>query len=379
MQRKKRAAALFAAAAVMTGLLAGCGGAPQGAEPTGPAAGGTGTVWQSERRKIDGVEGLMKAKAVSEGKLYFTTSVTDEETYEEHERLWSAPLEGGKAESLAQYEEPKAPEGADSIRRSVNSMAASGVGLWLYETVNGTVYELPEGFSGEEYEKYDYAKDVSERRLRLVDAATGAEKLTAELDKALDAVKSTLQLPDDEPYVSSMSADAEGNLCAVFNQTAAALFSKDGALLGVKPLPGWWDSALQLRDGRAAVAGSEESDYVLRPVDFAAGGFGSDLPLPVNPSRICAGGGKYGSGYVDGVYIYGVDAESGKSTRLAGLLDCGIDENELSGVYLGEAGDIYCLVDNYSADKTQLLRLTELSPEEAAKRVTLRLDRKSVV
>lgn len=313
MQRKKRAAALFAAAAVMTGLLAGCGGAPQGAEPTGPAAGGTGTVWQSERRKIDGVEGLMKAKAVSEGKLYFTTSVTDEETYEEHERLWSAPLEGGKAESLAQYEEPKAPEGADSIRRSVNSMAASGVGLWLYETVNGTVYELPEGFSGEEYEKYDYAKDVSERRLRLVDAATGAEKLTAELDKALDAVKSTLQLPDDEPYVSSMSADAEGNLCAVFNQTAAALFSKDGALLGVKPLPGWWDSALQLRDGRAAVAGSEESDYVLRPVDFAAGGFGSDLPLPVNPSRICAGGGKYGSGYVDGVYIYGVDAESGKA------------------------------------------------------------------
>ena len=124
----------------------------------------------------------MKAKAVSEGKLYFTTSVTDEETYEEHERLWSAPLEGGKAESLAQYEEPKAPEGADSIRRSVNSMAASGVGLWLYETVNGTVYELPEGFSGEEYEKYDYAKDVSERRLRLVDAAPGAEKLTAGLD-----------------------------------------------------------------------------------------------------------------------------------------------------------------------------------------------------
>lgn len=51
----------------------------------------------------------------------------------------------------------------------------------------------------------------------------------------------------------------------------------------------------------------------------------------MNPSRICAGGGKYGSGYVDGVYIYGVDAESGKSTRLAGLLDCGIDENELSG------------------------------------------------
>ncbi|MFR5781889.1 MAG: hypothetical protein ACLUEK_08655 [Oscillospiraceae bacterium] len=152
--------------------------------------------------------------------------------------------------------------------------------------MNGTVYELPEGFSGEEYEKYDYAKDVSERRLRLVDAATGAEKLTAELDKALDAVKSALQLPDDEPYVSSMSADAEGNLCAVFNQTAAALFSKDGALLGVKPLPGWWDSALQLRDGRAAVAGSEESDYVLRPV-IAAGGFAATCL--VNPAESAPG------------------------------------------------------------------------------------------
>lgn len=49
----------------------------------------------------------MKAKAVSEGKLYFTTSVTDEETYEEHERLWSAPLEGGKAESLRSMRSPR--------------------------------------------------------------------------------------------------------------------------------------------------------------------------------------------------------------------------------------------------------------------------------
>lgn len=78
MQKEKRAAALFAAAGghdpAARRLRQRAAG--RGAHRPGPRA-APGTVWQSERRKIDGVEGLMKAKAVSEGKLYFTTSVTD--------------------------------------------------------------------------------------------------------------------------------------------------------------------------------------------------------------------------------------------------------------------------------------------------------------
>ena len=99
----------------------------------------------------------------------------------------------------------------------------------------------------------------------------------------------------------------------------------------------------------------------------------SGITLPQNAGNACFGGGKYSCGYLDSLYIYGLDAASGESTRLAGLLDCGIDENQLTGVYLGEDGGISCFVNNFDTGNTELYHLTELDPAEAAKIVTLRL------
>ena len=168
-----------------------------------------------------------------------------------------------------------------------------------------------------------------------------------------------------------MNADDEGNVCVIYNLSAAALFSPEGEFLGALPLTGWWDSAVRLSDGRAALGGRGDDGYALRPIDFKSKSFGTDISLPGSTSRIFAGAGKYGAGYADNLYIYGVDTATGQATRLAGMLDCGIDENQLTGIFFSDNGGLYCLVNNYDTDKTELMRLTELDPSEAAKILSL--------
>lgn len=116
MKNKKRAIALIISAALAIGLLAGCGGAKTPGKPgatPGTAAEGSGSVWRAERRKIDGLEGNMDAKAAAGDKLYFSTTpgYSEEETGGETVQLWSVPLEGGTAEKLSGYQPQAVPEG----------------------------------------------------------------------------------------------------------------------------------------------------------------------------------------------------------------------------------------------------------------------------
>lgn len=377
MKRTKRAIALIIAVVLAVGLLAGCGSSQAPGKPGGtPGApqGGTGSVWRAERRKIDGLEGNMDAKAASGGKLFFSTGeLYTDEGEPKPAALWTVPLEGGKAEQLSGYQPQTVPEGLEGARAQISAISPSAAGIWIYETVSGTKYNLPENYSGGEDGKYEYAEEMNLARLRLVDASTGAELKSVELDQAMDEVKKASPDSGDSIYMSAMYSDETGNVCVVFDQTAAALFSAEGKFLGAQALQGWWDSAVRLADGRVAVGGRGDEGYVLRPIDFKTVGFGTDIKLPESVSRTFAGVGKYGAGYADNLYIYGFDTASGQSSRLAGLLDCGIDENQLTDVYFGDGDAIYCLVSNFDTDKTELLRLTELDPAEAAKIVTLRL------
>lgn len=82
------------------------------------------------------------------------------------------PLEGGTAEKLSGYKAMAIPEGLEGARVQIGAIAPSSEGLWLYETVSGTKYNLPENYSGGEDGKYEYAQEVNLTSLRLVDAST---------------------------------------------------------------------------------------------------------------------------------------------------------------------------------------------------------------
>ena len=220
MKHRKRAAALIITAALALGLLAGCGAAKTPGKPgatPGTAAEGSGSVWRAEKRKIDGLEGNMDAKAAAGDKLYFSTAPGYDAEGENTDsvQLWSVPLEGGTAEKLSGYKAMAIPEGLEGARVQIGAIAPSSEGLWLYETVSGTKYDLPENYSGGEDGKYEYAQEVNLTSLRLVDASTGEEKRSVELDKAMEEVKKLSQDMGDSVFMSAMNADDEGNVCVI--------------------------------------------------------------------------------------------------------------------------------------------------------------------
>lgn len=104
MKHRKRAAALIITAALALGLLAAAvrqkRRESRGATP-GTAAEGSGSVWRAEKRKIDGLEGNMDAKAAAGDKLYFSTAPGYDAEGENTDsvQLWSVPLEGARRRS----------------------------------------------------------------------------------------------------------------------------------------------------------------------------------------------------------------------------------------------------------------------------------------
>lgn len=88
---------------------------------------------------------------------------------------------------LTGYAPPAAAQESEDSYSYINSVAAAENGdLLVSETVSMTVFELPEGFSGTEEEKYEYADYVSTDYLRLLDS-TGAEKSIVDLTAAAEA------------------------------------------------------------------------------------------------------------------------------------------------------------------------------------------------
>ena len=134
MKHRKRAAALIITAALALGLLAGCGAAKTPGKPgatPGTAAEGSGSVWRAEKRKIDGLEGNMDAKAAAGDKLYFSTAPGYDAEGENTDtvQLWSVPLEGGTAEKLSGYKAMATPEGLEGTRVQIGAIAPSSEGL----------------------------------------------------------------------------------------------------------------------------------------------------------------------------------------------------------------------------------------------------------
>ena len=119
---------------------------------------------------------MSPALSFAGGKFYFNTSDYDEEAQRSVEKLWCVDAAAGTMSELTGYAPPAAAQESEDSYSYINSVAAAENGdLLVSETVSMTVFELPEGFSGTEEEKYEYADYVSTDYLRLLDS-TGAEK-----------------------------------------------------------------------------------------------------------------------------------------------------------------------------------------------------------
>lgn len=377
MKNSKRLAAFLLVAALMAGLLAGCG-SPEGEQTTdAPGQEATGLVWTSEFTDLGSAAGYVSSVSFAGGKFYFNTSDYDEEAQRSVEKLWCVDAAAGTMSELTGYAPPAAAQESEDSYSYINSVAAAENGdLLVSETVSMTVFELPEGFSGTEEEKYEYADYVSTDYLRLLDS-TGAEKSIVDLTAAAEAVAQKLQGQEDmygsSNYLSYMCAGPDGSALLMYNQRIAVLVDAQGQVQLCEDLQNWWDAPIVLPDGRPAFRGYEGDGSVLRPFNFETKSFDEDISLPYSAYQLYPSAGSYSFCYMDSSTLYGYDVATQTTTKLAMLINCDIDESTLRSAYMDENDEIICLLSDYSSDKTELARVKQVDAASLPQVTTLRL------
>ena len=378
MKKHTRIAALLMAAALMLTLLAGCGGGPEDEQTTDePGSEASGLVWVSEFTKVNGIEDYISNPVISDGKAYVSQSGYDESTGVWTPGIWVIDLTTGEASKLEGYTPSAGPEGYEDVYVSINSLsAAADGGFWVSESINATRFNLPEGFNEETDDRYQYAEEYSSAALRHLDA-TGAEVSSVDLSAAQAAAEANSQATADmyggSIYLSSSGSDAEGNIGLLYNQSILVMLSSTGEVLYSGYQEGWWDKFMTLQDGTLAISGSGNSGYVLRPLDFAAKGFGEDIELPQDAYNIYPGGGEYTVSYINSSYVYGFKAETGETVQLASLINCDVNEEDVSALTLTEDGGIICLLFSYDDNSAEIARLVQKDASEIPETKTLRL------
>lgn len=378
MKKHTRIAALLMAAALMLTLLAGCGGGPEGEQTTDePGGEASGLVWVSEFTNVNGIDDYISNPVISDGKAYVSQSGYDETTGTWTPSIWAIDLTTGEASKLEGYTPSVGPDGYEDVYVSINSLsAAADGGFWVSESINATRFNLPEGFNEETGDRYQYAEEYSSAALRHLDS-TGAEVSSIDLSAAQAAAEANSQATADmyggSVYLSSSGSDAEGNIGLLYNQSILVMLSNTGEVLYSGYQDGWWDRFMTLPDGTLAMTGSGSSGYVLRPLDFAAKGFGEDIELPQDAYNIYSGGGDYTLSYINSSCVYGFKAETGESVQLASLINCDVNEENINALALTDDGGILCLLFSYDDNSAEIAHLVQKDASEIPETKTLRL------
>lgn len=147
----------------------------------------------------------------------------DPETFVSQNLFKKYDVASGEFSDLTGYVQAAVPEGADDGYNSMHGICAGpDGGLWVLENVGYTIYNLPEGFSGTEEEKWDYAEYGDNYYLRLL-APDGSEKLSIDL--------SPLAESQDFFYPQNMASDAEGNVYIIDQNNGFWVYGADGTQL----------------------------------------------------------------------------------------------------------------------------------------------------
>ena len=377
MKDGKRFAAFLLTAALIVGLLSGCGSTEKEQTTDMPGQEATGLVWTSEFTDLGSAAGYVSNVSFAGGKFYFNTSDYDEEAQRSVEKLWCVDAASGTMSQLTGYAPPAAAQESEDSYSYINSVAAAENGdLLVSETVGMTTFNLPEGFSGTEEEKYEHAEYSSTDYLRLLDS-TGAEKGAIDLTAAAEAVTQKLQGQDDmwgsSNNLSYMCAGPDGSALLMYNQHIAVLVDAQGQVQLCEDLGNWWDAPVVLPDGRLAFRGHEGDGSVLRPFNFETKSFDEDISLPYAAYQLYSSAGSYTFCYMDSSTLYGYDIDTQTSTKLALLINCDIDESSLRSVFMDENDELICLLSDYSSDKTELARVKQVDAASLPKVTTLRL------
>lgn len=276
-------------------------------------------------------------------------TVTDPDTqetytsYESRTTIFRLPLEGGEAVELENYV-PSNADAAEAVDREsyfyIDGITAGNDGtLWVTETLEEYIYDVPEDFDPDNDYIWNY--DMLEDRRTSVRRQLGSDG--SELSRTDTDSLEQLLIGDRSGYVGSSVVDSSGNTYAMVelydgdvNESKVVVLDKEmNVLFEIKENNLWGDLVL-LGDGLVGMNSyvydqlTTEGQQLLRTIDLKQQTWGEAYPMPSNVGTVYAGNDTYLFYYDNGDSLYGFDAKKEEGVKLLTWSSVDINRSDLS-------------------------------------------------
>lgn len=358
LSKKKLCAVL--AAIMICSLVTACGMYEKAEPSADPSQAASGKVWSADFLELGIDEGFWpNSVSLDSERVLLTGTITEDYTYSPV--ILKANIDGTGLERLPEYVPIEAPEG-EQMQSDITALCADADGgVWIFERGNCYSFDLPEGFSGTDEERYEYyIVGESLMYLRRLDA-NGAEL------QRIDVSEHSSE--DEYFYVNSMICDAQGNLYITDGSSRVIAFSPEGEQLLDIETQDWINELVNLADGTVAAS----SYGMITLVSLETKSMDKTIEMSQNFNKVYSGTGEYDFFYSASSKLYGYQIESKQSTEIFSFLDCSINEDYIAAAHISDDGSVQFVSRNYETDKTELVLVSERDASELPQKVTLTL------
>lgn len=294
--------------------------------------------------------------------------------YEYSTALFRMPLEGGEVEELSDYKPSRGADGAID-RESycyVEGLNAGADGtIWVTETVEEYIYDVPENFDPEtdfiwNYEMIENRRSQVRRQLN----ATGQEVGRVETG----SLEETLGFGETGGYIGSTLMDNQGNLYILaeayrdgaYETKIVVLDGERNVLFEIREKD-LYGQLILLGDGLVGMSSysydqlTGEGGQVLRTIDMETKTWGTEYPMPMNAGQVYPGGGNYLFYYDNGDSLYGYDASVGEGKKILTWSSADINRSDLSFFTILDDGRVAAMTQRWGemGMEAELVLLTE--------------------
>ena len=264
-------------------------------------------------------------------------------SYEYKTSIYRLSLDGTEAAELENYQPSSGTEGAVD-RESYFYIEGISVGadgtLWITETVEEYIYDVPEDFDPETdfLWNYEFIESRSSQIRRQLDS-TGNEISRVETS----GLEESLGFGEQGGYIGSTVMDGNGNFFVYaevytgesYETKIVVLDREMNRLFEIKERDLYGEMIL-LGDGLVAMSSyvydqlTGEGGQVLRTIDMETKTWGEEYPMPVNVGRVYPGMGKYLFCYDNGDSLYGYNTDTQEGEKILTWSSADINRSDLS-------------------------------------------------
>lgn len=279
----------------------------------------------------------------------------------------------GKAEKLPNYQRIEPPTNDENLKDfnascDINGFSVAQDGrLVTIETAYSSWSEAPEGMSKNDNDYWNYYQYKQEYYIRWM------EKDGTEISRAQIQLEPDLYLDSYRMYV-----DTEGNVVTICNGNQLWAIAPDGTVSYKIESEDNFDCLVQLADNSLAVSVYGENGQELILIDTANKKL-SNTHYPVSVSLYDAipGSNGYDLYYTSGSNFYGLKLDAGTAEKLFNWINCDVNSNDLSRVFVRSDGSIVGVVTEwdrktYKSD-TDLVIVKQVPYESVPQKETLTL------